>query len=674
MLRFGAKKHDEDEPREISPELSEALQGLKDKQDTHFHYGDGVAPWDDFYRFVNGAWLDTFEIPDDKAIYGAFHGLRDKTSADLIALIQTLNEQGPSNADEQKIMALYQSYMDTDKVEALGLSPIEPMLNHIQSIDSIEALVYQMANLHAAGVKLPFAIYVSPDVKAEDEYALHITQSGLGLPEKQYYLKDDEKHQEYRQEYRAYITRLLEKAGLDPTKADMIIELETKMAQAHWERERLRDANARYNKLSMEQLCEGKHFPWQQFFEESGCYDLEHVIVGQVDYLQAFDDLFQSTSLEDWKAYMAFRTVNQFASYLPNDLASEKFNFYRGVLSGIKEPEPRGKRAMDFLDGTVGESLGKVYVAHHFPEEAKIKMIAMIDNIKQVFATSIENNTWMSDTTKAQALEKLAKMTIKLGYPDQWENIDDLEFSDDDLFGNVMAVSFHESLKAIDKIGKPVNKEEWHMNPQTVNAYFNPTTNEICFPAAILQPPFFDKDAIDALNYGAIGAVIGHEISHAFDDQGSHYNAEGKLVDWWTQDDLKEFQKRVEALALEYDAYEPLEGVHVNGHLTLGENIADLTGLTMAVRAYKMSHPQDSEPGVDGFTPTQSIFLSFSNVWRNKAREDAIRSRVATDPHAPGEFRANGTLRNVDAFHEAFETKEGDDMYKPEEKRIKLWS
>lgn len=653
----------------LSQRLQQAQQAFVDKDTS-------VRPQDDMYRHVNGKWLDSFVMPADKTRFGTIIALRDKVDEDLDAIMQTLLSQDDLNPKQQQIVDLYQSYLDTARIEQLGLTPIAPMLEAIDKIESREALVAQMAYLHWLGVKMPIGIGVGTDTKVLDAHALYISQSGLGLPDKEYYLKADEKFGVYQEKYRAYIETLFKEAKLPyQGVAEMLYGLEQSLAKAHVDKATLRDSEARYNKMSIEQLMaeSGQHFNWRDFLAASHLGAAKEAIVSSPDYLKTFDALFASTSIDRWKDYLRFRVLNHYASYLPEPIAQAKFDFYGKTLSGLEAQEPREKRALRLIDGMIGESMGELYVAKHFPPEAKEHLVKMLGFVKQAFEEAIASNSWMDPTTKAKALEKLQTMGLKVGYPDIFEDYSGIVIEPDNLVQNLINAGAYESRRNAQKLHQKVDKNEWGMLPHTVNAYNRPSQNEICFPAGILQAPLFSLEQSDAQNYGAIVAIIGHEISHGFDDQGRKYDKDGQLADWWTAEDAKAFEERTAKLVEQYNGYEPIPGACVNGSLTLGENIADLTGLRMALRAYELAYPEQQEQMPDGLTPCQTLFMSWGSSWKSKHREDALQATLLTDPHSPGEYRCNGILSNLEPFYEAFDVKPGDGMYLEDAKRTKLW-
>ena len=632
-----------------------------------------VRPQDDFYRFVNGAWLETTQIPADRSNYGSFTELADQAEADLRTLIEQAAER-PENADQQLIAGFYRSFMDTARVEALALKPIEADLARIAAITTHDGLVRFLGESRRIGLDMPFGFYVMQDARNADTYIGYVYQSGLGLPDRDFYA--DARFADVRDAYVAYVARMFDLAGLPhgDAAAQTVLAIETELAAHQWDRVRNRDANATYNRYTLEEArVLTPRLDWAAFFAAAGAAPADAFIVNQPSYFEAVDSLLAAVPLADWKAYLTFKLLDDSAPYLHHALEAARFDFHGRTLSGVEAMQPRWKRAVATMDGLVGELIGKEYVARHFKPEAKARMEALVENLRTAFGQSIDELAWMDDATKAAAHEKLAKFTFKIGYPDEWEDYANLAVRPDDLFGNVRRASARLYDKMAGRIGQPVDRGEWFMTPQTVNAYYSSEMNEVVFPAAILQPPFFDVEADDAVNYGAIVAVIGHEFSHGFDDQGSKSDGDGNLRDWWTEASAAEFERRAARLAEQYDAFTPVEGMHVNGRFTLGENIGDLGGVANAYRAYRLSLGGAEAPVIDGFTGDQRFFLGWAQIWRRKYREDELRRRLLTDPHAPSEYRCNGVLANFTPFYEAFGVAEGDGLYRPVEERVQIW-
>ena len=636
-----------------------------------------VDPGDDFFRYVNGKWFDNFEIPADKSSYGSFVILRDEAQDHVMDIIKSSAEGDfKAGSDEQKVGDFYRAYMDMETRNELGTTPLKPELTKIDAIEDYTDLGEYFAYAARYGYGTPFSLTQYPDLKSPKEYLMYTWQSGLGLPEREYYFKDDETSQTIRDAYVKHIQTMFELAGFDAPKesADMLFALETKIAQLHMKKEQARNFAANYNKLEIEELkALMPKFDWDAYLTEADISDIPSLGILQKDYMQNIDGVIADTSLEDWKTFLKWGLLNASASRLNAELDEANFNFYSKVLRGVEEQQPQWRRAVSLSNAHVGELIGKVYVKQHFPPEAKDRMMEMVNNLLLAYKESIENLDWMTDETRAQALDKLSKFTVKIGYPDQWRDYSALTVNASDLFGNLKRSSdvlYEEMLK---KQGGPVWTHEWGMTPQTVNAYYNPPLNEIVFPAAILQPPFFDMNAEDAVNYGGIGAVIGHEIGHGFDDSGSTFDGDGVLRNWWTDEDRGEFEARTANLIEQYNQFEVLPDLHVNGEYTLGENIGDLGGISIALKAYHLSLDGEEAPELDGFTGDQRVFIGYGQVWASKYREEALRSQVQTDTHSPTKFRTNGAVRNVPEFYEAFNVTEEDALYLPPEERVKIW-
>jgi len=637
-----------------------------------------VRPQDNFYRYVNGGWLKSHTIPGDKTAIGSFYDLRDDADRSVKAIIEQLAKTPnlTMGSDEQKVADLFRSFMDVEKRNALGITPVKPVFNDIASLDSKSDLMSFFGKYQSVGITSPLYMYISVDAKDSSSYATHAWQGGLGLPDKDYYFNEGERFVKLRAGYLAHIEKMFELAGLKGGKeaAKAILAIETKLADYHWTRVQSRDSEKRYNKFEMAKLNDlTNKIDWNAYLTAQGVADQKDIIINQPDFVEGLGKVVAQTSLADWKNYLKFHTLSAYASYLTTDIDNENFNFFSKELSGRKEQRPMWKRGVGLVNSNLGEVIGKVYVGRHFKPEAKDRMSQLVENLRDSYGTSIKELEWMSNDTKKAALVKLAAFTPKIGYPDKWEDYSALTIKGDDLVGNIMRSGQVSHKKEVEKLGGPIRKWEWGMTPQTVNAYYSPTLNEIVFPAAILQPPFFNMAADDAVNYGGIGAVIGHEMGHGFDDQGSRYDGDGNLRNWWTEKDLEEFKARAENLVSQYDDYEVFEGLNVNGKLTLGENIGDLSGVTIAYKAYKASLNGKEAPIIDGLTGDQRFFMGYAQIWRSKIVEQSMRNRVATDSHSPGEFRALGSLSNMNEFYEAFDVKPGDKMYIAPEKRVKIW-
>jgi putative endopeptidase len=638
-------------------------------------FDTSVRAQDDFYRHVNGAWLRQNPVPADKADYGSFTKLADDAEAQLRAIIEeaAAKKDKKPGTDEQKVGDFYSAFMDEARVETLGLKPLEAELARIDALDDRQALAGQIAHLTRIGVYL-MPLYITTDAKNSDQYKVYMYQGGTGLPDRDFYLDAGERFAEIRARYRAHIGNLLRLAGVDDADAhaEAILALETRLAEKQWTRVESRDRDKTYNSYAFADLPKlMPNFDWPAYIDGLGLGKSPGVVVMQPSFFEALDGILQDTPLPTLKVWMKQKLLTAYAGYLPQAYVDEHFSFYGTVLNGIAELKPRWKRGVEATEGALGEMLGRIYVSRHFSPAAKARMEELVQNLVKAYEASIRELDWMSDETKNKALVKLGKFTPKIGYPDKWKDYSALEVRADDLVGNVMRSNQVEAAREAAKLGNPIDRSEWHMTPQTVNAYYNPGMNEIVFPAAILQPPFFDMQADDAANYGGIGAVIGHEIGHGFDDQGSKYDGDGNLQSWWTDEDRKRFEERTKALIAQYDAYEALPGHFVNGAFSLGENIGDLGGLSIALRAYLMSHPQP--PVIDGFSGVQRVFIGWAQIWRRNYKDENLLQRLKSAPHAPSEFRTNGIVRNIPEWYEAFEVKESDQLYLAPEQRVKIW-
>ncbi|WP_338771777.1 M13-type metalloendopeptidase [Massilia sp. METH4] len=646
----------------------------------------GVRVQDDFFEHLNGGWLKTAEIPADKASWGSFMKLRDDTLPQLRGIIEDLAKQKGLQGDERKIADLYASYMDEKKLDALGIKPLQAELARIAAVKDKAAIPALVAHLNRLGVVTPYAVRVSQDARESSRYAVYVAQSGLGLPDRDYYLKkDDAKLADALAKYELHIAKVLALAGHKDAAAQAkhIVALETALAQAQWTKVENRDPVKRHNKVPIDQLAAlAPGYDWQGTLAAGGIGTRtaqspaqfpNYVIVMQPSYLQGFAKTLNDTDLATWKSYFTWQLLRDASPYLSKPFADAHFAFYGTVLTGVTEQPPRWKRGVGVVEGAIGEGLGKLYVAQYFPPERKERMEKLVANLLVAYRQSIDTLDWMGPETKKEAQAKLAKFTPKIGYPDKWRDYAKFKTVKGDLVGNLRRAAEFDYDRNIAKLGQPIDRTEWGMTPQTVNAYYRSTTNEIVFPAAILQPPFFDAKADDAVNYGAIGAVIGHEISHGFDDSGSQSDGDGNLRNWWTDQDRANFKAKTDRLVAQYDGYSPLPGYNVNGKLTLGENIADNSGLAIAYKAYKLSLNGQSAPVIDGLTGEQRFYMGFGQVWRSKMREAQQIVQVKTDPHSPGRFRANGTVVNQPGFYEAFGVKEGDKLYLKPEERVIIW-
>ncbi|NJM24637.1 MAG: M13 family metallopeptidase [Bacteroidia bacterium] len=644
-----------------------------------------VRPADDFFLFVNGGWIARTEIPADQGRWGSFSELGENTRNDVLAVLKesATGDQYPDGSDQRKASDFFAIGMDSAQAEAMGIKPIQPYLDKINAITTPLELQKYLVEQQRVGTGAFFGIFVNNDLKKSDQVALYIGASGLGLPERDYYTKTDPKSAETREKYVKHMTDMFVLAGEMPQEAanhaDAIMVIETALANNTMTKEDRRDPNKRYNKRSIAQLQSiVPSVNWDTYLKDLGISGMDSVIISDLGFMDGLPEVFAKTKMENVRAYLRWKLIDMAAPFLNYALVVEDFEFNTKYLRGIEELRPRWKRVLDATNGTLGEAIGKLYVDKNFPPEAKQKAIEMVENIKLAFAERIKGLDWMSDSTKAKALNKLSTFSVKIGYPDEWRDYAGLQVDKNpekaSYAQNVINGRKFNMQRMLDKLGKPVDKKEWRMTPQTVNAYYNPTFNEIVFPAAILQPPFYDYRADDAVNYGGIGAVIGHEISHGFDDQGSKFDAEGNLKNWWTDEDLEKFQTKGNAYAAQFDAYEPLKDVHVQGKFTLGENIGDLGGVAVAYAGLQRYLKEHGSPGlIDGFTPEQRFFISWATIWRIKYKEESLRTQVQTDPHAPAMYRANGPLSNNEDFYTAFSVKPGDKMYRADSVRVKIW-
>jgi putative endopeptidase len=632
---------------------------------------------DDLFRATNGNWLKKTAIPADKAEYGSFHLLRDLSDQRVRAIVEELaKSKHEAGSVEQKIGDYYASFTDTDAIDKAGLAPIKPILATIDALKNAKDLAQWLGKMQGQ-IETPVSLGVVPDLKNPTVYQAITWQGGLGLPDRDYYLKkDDARLAKANSAYLDYLTRLA--TFLDEKNpsaaAKRVMALETQIAQLHYTPVENRNIPKLYNPMTPKKLAEvAPGFNWALFLQNAGLSTEDTLVVAQPSVATGVAKLYAEVPLADWKLYFKLHALDNAAPLLPKAVREAHFAFRGTALSGTTSEKPRWQRGIAALNESMGEAIGQVYVARHFPPEAKARMQQLVANLLAAYKDSIDGLSWMSPVTKAEAQDKLAKYGVKIGYPDQWRDYRALDIRDADARGNAQRSASFEWQRQTARSGKPVDRLEWGMTPQTVNAQYNPFFNDITFPAAILQPPFFDMSADDAANYGAIGAVIGHEISHGFDDQGSQFDGNGKLRNWWTPDDRKAFEAVGAQLAAQYDAYEPLPGQKVNGKLTLGENIADLSGLQIAYKAYQRSLGGKPAPVIAGLTGDQRFFMGWSQSWRGKMRDEQMLQQVKTNPHAPSEFRANGAALNHDGFHNAFGTKPGDKMYKPENERIRIW-
>ncbi|WP_267392977.1 MULTISPECIES: M13-type metalloendopeptidase [unclassified Sphingomonas] len=635
-----------------------------------------IAPGDDFYNYVNGAWMARTQIPADRSSWGGFAVLAELSSARTREVIETAAASGGTPGSvADKIGTAYSSFMDAPAIEARGAAPLKPYLDKIAAIRTQTDLARAFADASIHGEDMPIGAGVQQDLKNNTVYAVYLGQGGLGLPDRDYYLKDDPKFAEARTKYVTYIADMMKLAGQpDPQgSAQRIYDLEKQIAQVHWERAELRQVEKGYNPVMVADLATTMPgFDWKTMLDAQGVGSQTRVIVGQPSALTGTAKIVGATPIATWKEYLAFHKISDAAPMLSSAFVNRQFAFYGTTLNGTPQLRERWKRGVGFVNGSLGEAVGQLYVAKYFPPEAKAKADELVHNLISAMDARLSNLTWMAPETKVKARAKLAAFTPKIGYPSKWRDYSTLQIVKGDVLGNADRAAEFEYKRQLDKIGKPVDRSEWFMTPQTVNAYANPLMNEVVFPAAILQPPFFDPNADPAVNYGAIGAVIGHELSHHFDDQGRKFDPQGNFADWWTPEDVKRFTALTDKVVAQYGAYEPIPGGHVNGKLTLGENMADLAGINVAYDAYKISLKGKPAPKIEGFTGDQRFFLGFGQVWQTKAREESIRNQITTDPHTPGQWRAY-VVRNLDAWYAADNVKPGQKYYLAPADRIKIW-
>jgi putative endopeptidase len=643
-----------------------------------------VKPADDFFKYVNGTWLKNTEIPGDRIRWGSFDELRKKTDIDAMAILKDASKNAfyKSNTDQGKAANLFKSILDTIGRNKAGINPLKPYLTKINAVKNVTDLQNLMMEMQPEGGIGFFGFYIGADAKDSNKNVLYLGPGGLGLPDRDYYVSDDKDSKEKREKYVTHVSKMLQYIGdskdVAAANAKKILAFETSMSRPRFDRVEARDDRKSYNPMTIVEIQ--KIVPainWDKFMKTVGFNSVTNIIVSEPKYMQALQTILASNNIEDWKNYMRWSILNGSSNSLSTDIETANWDFYSKTLGGAIKQRARDERALQSVNGNIGEALGKLYVEKKFPAEAKKKANDMIINVIKAYGARIKNLSWMSAETKIKAQEKLNKLTVKIGYPDKWKDYSALVIQSPkeggSYFQNDINISKWRFQKGLDKLNKPVDKTEWGMSPQTVNAYYNPSYNEIVFPAAILQPPFYNYQADEAINYGGIGAVIGHEISHGFDDSGARYNADGNLIDWWTADDLTKFNALTGSLADQYSALQPLPGTFVDGKFTLGENIGDLGGVNSAYDGLKLYLGNKKMPLIDGYTPEQRFFISWSTVWRSKSRDEALKNQVKTDPHSPGMYRAYVPLQNVDTFYDAFEIKENDKMYIAPEKRVRIW-
>lgn len=637
-----------------------------------------IRPQTDLFLFMDGTWLKRTDIPADKSNYGMFGKLADDAEKNLRTIIEEAanSKEKAQGSDAQKVGDMYLSFMDSTRIEKLGLTPIENDLAAVEKATSKDDLVKLTAASIKVGSGTPFFLFVNQDAKNATQYVVNLYQGGLSLPDRDYYLRNDPRFVDFRKKLVAHVEKMFTMAGIpEPAKkAKSVMDIEMAIAKGHWPNVENRDRNKTYNKYAVSGLQSlTPSFNWTMLISELGVKGVDSLIVYQPSYLKAFGEVFATRSLDDWKAYYTWRVLTNWASLLSGNFVAEDFNFFQKTIQGVQEDRPRWKRGVSAVEGAMGELVGRLYVERYFKPEAKERMVQLVHNLKESFRERIKSLPWMSEETKQKALAKLDKFGTKIGYPDKWRDYSALLIKTNDLVGNTKRAGTVEFERQINKLGKPIDRTEWGMTPQTVNAYYNPTMNEVVFPAAILQPPFFNTDADDAVNYGGIGAFIGHEMTHGFDDQGRKSDGDGNLTDWWTEKDAKEFDARAQVMVKQYSEYTPIDTLKLNGQLTLGENIADLGGLTISYYAYKKALNGKEAPVIDSMTGDQRFFLGWAQVWARKYRDDEMRRRIFVDPHSPSQYRVNGIIANMPEFYKAYDVKSTDPLYRSDDVRVQIW-
>lgn len=643
------------------------------------HQDPDTRAGDDFFRFTNGQWLDTYELPADRSNYGSFSVLGDRSDERVRTIITDLTSIEPAqDSMEQKISDYYLSYMNTDALNERGISPLLPGLSQLAQIDTAQELVAAFGRSRIDTTASPISFGIGADRSNSDRHQLGVSIGGIGLPDRDYYLEDTEQYLNVRAEYMAHIERILDFANIEDSaaKAAAVLAVETRIAEHVWPRAERRNRDLTYNPMSYDEFTATyPGFDWDAYFSSAGVQSLEDLNVSYPSAMAPIIDLIAEIPVANWNSYMTYHFISNNAGVLSDEIDQENFHFYSTILNGVPQQRERWERGVARVSAlnSLGEAVGQVYVERHFPESAKQQMGDLVENLRAALAQSIEQLDWMGDETKAEAILKLNAFRPKIAYPDEWTDLSSIEIGRDDLFANAQSVREFNYEDSLSRLGKPTNREEWGMTPQTVNAYYNSSFNEIVFPAGILQPPFFDPAADLAVNYGGIGAVIGHEMGHGFDDQGSKSDSMGVQRNWWTDEDRSNFEVLTTALAAQYDQFEPVEGYFIDGNFTLGENIGDVGGLSLAYRAYKMALGGEEAPIIDGLTGDQRFFLSWAQVWQRKYREDALIQRLTSDPHSPSEFRVNGVVRNFDEWYEAFDVQPEDALYLSPEERVRIW-
>jgi predicted metalloendopeptidase len=668
--------HAQSEPQKSSPKSNAPTPTLDSK-----NMDTSVKPQDDFFLYANGGWIKNTEIPPEYSRWGSFNQLIEQNN-DALHKITEKAAKTPANSktapELQKVGDYYGSGMDEKAIDAARTKPLQDEFNRIDAIKDRNDVLKEIAHIHSFGGNVFFRFGSGQDDKDSTHEIAQAGQGGLGLPDRDYYTKTDDASKKIRDQYVAHVTKMLTLLGEPAAKAGddakKILAMETSLAQASRTRVELRDPQKNYNKMKQSELqALTPDWNWVDYFKEINLSEPGDINVRQPDFFKAGNTTFTSTPIDDWKAYLRWHLINAMAPDLSKDFVNEDFSFKETTLRGTKQIKPRWKRVVTSTDGAIGEALGKLYVADNFPPEAKARALELVNNLKEALADRIKTLEWMDEPTKQEALKKLAAFTVKIGYPDKWRDYSLLKIDRGPFVLNAIRAENFESNRELNKIGKPVDRTEWGMTPPTVNAYYNPNMNEIVFPAGILQPPFFYAKADDAMNYGGIGAVIGHEMTHGFDDQGRQFDATGNLRDWWSPESAAKFKERSQAIVTQYSEYEPLPGLHVNGELTQGENIADLGGVKLAYAALQKAQAGKPQPKIDGYTPEQRFFLSFAQIWRSKQRDEDLKLRLNTDPHSPAHYRTNGPLSNLPEFAKAFNLPDNSPMIRPPDKRVNIW-
>jgi putative endopeptidase len=639
-----------------------------------------VNPGDNFYQYVNANWLKNNPVPEDKSYYGAFTELRDKSIEDQKKMINKLIKQkNKEGTNAQKIADFYSLGMDTNKINELGIKPLQKEFDAIESIKTTDNLIDGIAHLHSIGISAAYNFDAEQDLKNSEMVITWLDQGGLGLPDRDYYLEDTDRSKEIRKEYVKHIVKMFQLIGLNKDIATQnslaIMDIETSMARASMSRLKRRNPNNLDHKMTMKELTDfTPNLNWKRYFSQIGLEKIDELNIASPKFISEINNMISEVSIDDWKIYLQWNLINRAANYLNSEIENEDFTFYVKVLSGQDKMKPRWERVLNSTNRAMGFAVGELYVEKYFPPESKERMLKLVMNLKEVLGERIQDLDWMEEKTKEKALEKLGKFNVKIGYPDKWRDYSKLAIENDSYVKNYLRANEFEFNRQLNKIGKPVDKDKWGMYPQTVNAYYHPLLNEIVFPAAILQPPFFYKDADDAVNYGAIGVVIGHEMTHGYDDSGRKFDSNGNLNDWWTKQDAEKFNKRTQVVVEQFNKFTVLDSFNVSGELTLGENLADYGGLTISFNAFMKTFDNKEKLGkIDGFTPEQRFFLSYAKVWRNNIRDKLAQRLIKEDVHSPGKYRVNGGVANIDAWYEAFNIQPEDELYVKKENRLSIW-